>query len=131
MSVMYSRTSRPASSYGSGRTRTSYATLNTAVVAPIPSASVTTTTAAKPGERPNERRAYRTSRPRPVTRPDAPTASRASNGPAGASVRVRRVTSPLTRPSRASRSQKTTARTGRPRASVAHASRNVSSRSAR
>jgi len=46
---------------GSGRSSAAYATLNIVVVAPMPSASVTTATAATPRIRPNVRRAERTS----------------------------------------------------------------------
>ncbi len=44
--ALHRRTSRPASAYGSGRRSTASTTENTAVLAPIPSASVATTMAA-------------------------------------------------------------------------------------
>ena len=42
-------TRRSASAYGSGRSSTAFTTLKMAVVAPIPSASVSTATSVKPG----------------------------------------------------------------------------------
>ena len=56
------RTSRSLSGYGSGRSSTALTTLKTAVVAPMPSASVMTAAAAKPGLRTRPRAAYETSR---------------------------------------------------------------------
>ena len=43
------QTSRPDSVYGNGRNKTAFTTLKIAVFAPMPSASVSTATAAKPG----------------------------------------------------------------------------------
>jgi hypothetical protein len=47
--------SRSGSGKGSGRSRTALTTLKMAVVAPMPSASVTAATAVKPGERRSRR----------------------------------------------------------------------------
>src|SRR5205809_5107779 len=52
-------TSRTGSSNGGGRSTTALITLNIAVLAPIPSASVSTATAVKPGFLSNWRKAYR------------------------------------------------------------------------
>ena len=49
VSRVASTTRRSGSGYGSGRRRTPFTTLKTAVFAPIPSASVTRTTAVGPG----------------------------------------------------------------------------------
>jgi hypothetical protein len=51
------RTKRSLSGYGSGRSNTALTTLKTAVVAPIPSASVTTAAVANPGLRARPRAA--------------------------------------------------------------------------
>jgi hypothetical protein len=56
------RTSRSLSGYGSGRSSTALTTLKTAVVAPMPSASVATAAVANPGLRARPRTAYETSR---------------------------------------------------------------------
>src|SRR5215469_8096882 len=47
--------------YGSGRSKTAFTTLKMAVFAPMPSASVRTVTAVKPGFFPSMRAAYRRS----------------------------------------------------------------------
>ena len=44
-------TSRSGSRYGSGRSRTAFTTLKIAVLAPMPSARVSTAIAVNPGER--------------------------------------------------------------------------------
>src|SRR5439155_7684992 len=51
------RTSRSGSRYGSGRSKTALTTLKIAVFAPMPSASVSTATAVKPGFFSNWRKA--------------------------------------------------------------------------
>src|SRR5262249_6496982 len=56
-----SRTNSLAARYGSGRMSSALIKLNTAVFAPIPSASVRIATAVKPGDFTNWRNAYRTS----------------------------------------------------------------------
>ena len=50
-------TSRSGSAYGSGRSSTAFRTLKIAVLAPIPSASVSSATAVKPGARSSRRAA--------------------------------------------------------------------------
>jgi hypothetical protein len=54
-------TRRSGSSHGNGRSRTAWAALKIAVLAPMPRASVATATAVKPGARRSCRRPYRTS----------------------------------------------------------------------
>ena len=56
-------TSRSASGYGSGRSSSALATLKIAAFAPMPSASDSTTDAAKPGRRSRLRSAWRSSGP--------------------------------------------------------------------
>lgn len=63
------RTSRPSMSYGSGRSSTPFTTLNTAVLRPIPSPNVTTTTAVNAGSRPRPRRLTRRSFQSPIVHP--------------------------------------------------------------
>jgi hypothetical protein len=58
---VWKRTSCPGSRYGSGFSKRPRTTLKTLVVAPMASASVTTTTAANPGARSKSRSAARTS----------------------------------------------------------------------
>ena len=48
--ISHSDTSRSGATYGSGRSMTASTTLKTAVLAPMPSASVATATAVKPGD---------------------------------------------------------------------------------
>ena len=66
------RTSRSESRYGSGSSNTALTTLNTAVAAPMPSASVSTAARVKPGVRIKPRRAYGTSPRRSSSHPGMP-----------------------------------------------------------
>src|SRR5262245_50343259 len=64
------KTSLPGSWNGSGRSSAALTTLKIAVLAPLPSASVSTATAAKPGAFVRPRQAYATSCPKSVQMPE-------------------------------------------------------------
>ena len=66
---MPTETIRPGSAYGNGRNRMRSTTLNTAVVAPMPSASVTTTLIVKTGICTGETHAAHNERPAAPCRP--------------------------------------------------------------